>query len=119
MTRLQAIDPGRIIAMHPVAQRLPVHAILLCRLGRERPSSTNAIARRRRTCAPSPHLLAKLRSSDAVRSRQVIGIAALIRCPPGRESPQGYRIEAPRDSEPPRVNVNADWYYAVRTGTQG
>ena len=30
---LQAVDPGRIIAMHPVAQRLPVHAILLCRLG--------------------------------------------------------------------------------------
>src|ERR1700724_3204090 len=82
---------------------------------REWPSSTNAIASRRRTCAPSPHLLAKLRSSDAVRSKRVIGIAALIRCLLGRESPPGYRIEAPRDSEPPRVSVNADWYYIQST----
>jgi hypothetical protein len=43
----------------------------------------------------------------------VTGIAALIRCPLGRESPPGYRIELPRDSEPRRVNVNADWYYTV------
>src|SRR4249920_1067942 len=78
---------------------------------REWPSSTNAIARRRRTCAPSPHLLTKLRSSDAVRSKRVIAIAALIRYLLGRESPPGQRVERSRDSEPRRVNVNADWYY--------
>jgi transposase len=42
----------------------------------------------------------------------VIGIAALIRCPLGRQSPRGYRFEAPSDSQPRRVNVNADWYDA-------
>src|SRR5450631_265622 len=78
---------------------------------RERPSITNAIARRRRTCAPSPHLLTKLRSSDAVRSKRVIGIAALIRCLLGRESPPGHQVERSRNSEPRRVNVNAGSYY--------
>jgi hypothetical protein len=30
--------------------------------------------------------------------------------PPWARIAPGYRIELPRDSEPRRVNVNADWY---------
>jgi Transposase DDE domain group 1 len=40
----------------------------------------------------------------------VIAIAILIRCLPGRGTPPGHRIERLRDSAPPRVNVNPDWY---------
>jgi hypothetical protein len=49
----------------------------------------------------------------------VIGIAALIRCPLGRQSPRGYRFEAPSDSQPRRVNVNADWYDSGTYGLRG
>src|SRR5450432_2612462 len=33
MTRLQAVDAARIVAMHPITQGLPVHAVLLGRFG--------------------------------------------------------------------------------------
>jgi len=42
----------------PITPVFAGHAIQLGGFGRERPSSTNAIAKRRRTCAPSPATLA-------------------------------------------------------------
>jgi hypothetical protein len=52
--------------VHPVSQRLPIHPADLCRIGREAPWSTAAIANNRRACATSFACFANRRTSPAV-----------------------------------------------------
>ena len=77
-TRNQPGQALRVVAMHPVTQRLPVHAVKLRRLVREWPSRISAIASRRRTTAPSRVRPASSRNSDAECSSRVISIGLPI-----------------------------------------
>src|SRR5450432_247904 len=77
-------------------------------------SSTMATARRRRTCAPPRHLADIARSSPLVRSARVIVNGLPIRClHPANRSAGGIESEISEEGKPPRVGVNADWYYSV------
>ena len=62
-------QPGQaelVVAMHPVAQRLPVHPAQARRFSRETPSRTWAIANSRRLCAASRLFAAYARSAADV-----------------------------------------------------
>src|SRR3954470_24553887 len=77
---------------------------------RDRPSSTNARASMRRTCAPSVHLPASARNSALVWSAQVIFNVAPID-PPKRIACSGHRIRFLHHGEfDARVRVHAGWY---------
>jgi hypothetical protein len=69
----QARDALGVVAVHPVAQRLPVHAAL----GRRRPSSTSAIASIRRAVFASRVRAACRRKAAADGSVRVIATAIL------------------------------------------
>ena len=69
--RLQAGNALSIVAMHPVGQRLAIHATQGRPSARGRPSRTNAIAKMRRTCAPSMQREDNPRSAAAVCSTRV------------------------------------------------
>src|ERR1700727_2075745 len=64
-TRLQAVDPAVVVAMHPVPQGLSVHSGPLRASLRGSPSNASAIASSRRTWAASSLLLAAARRSAA------------------------------------------------------
>src|SRR5215213_8481159 len=77
---------------------------------RDRPSSTNAKASMRRTCAPSVHLPASARNSALVWSAQVTFDVAPID-PPKQIACSGHRIRFLHYGEfEPRVRVQAGWY---------
>jgi len=75
----QALHAAGVVAMHPIARRvcrsMPLSAAASLR---EWPSRTRARVRRRRTCAPSAHLLDSARRSELVWSIRVMPNAALI-----------------------------------------
>src|SRR3954453_4745614 len=80
---------------------------------RDRPSSTNARASMRRTCAPSVHLPASARNSALVWSAQVIFNVAPID-PPKQIACSGHRIRFLHHGEfDARVRVHAGWYYSL------
>src|SRR5271165_3569279 len=79
------------------------------------PSNTMARARRRRTCAPSRHLTDSARSSPLLRSVRVIVNGLPISClHRANRSAGGIESEINAEGNPPRVGVNADWYYMVK-----
>ena len=79
-TRTQSDGAFRVVAQHPVAQRLPIHAIERCAAAsRGWPSMTRAIASSRRTTAPSRVRTANSLNSVAEYSKRVISIGLPIR----------------------------------------
>jgi hypothetical protein len=78
---VQAGEPVRVVAMHPVPQRLPVHPGRRA-ASRERPSSTDARASMRRAAAASRQRTASRRSSAALSSCRVT--ATVIRVSPAK-----------------------------------
>ena len=90
---LKAIDPGRVVTMDPVPQRLPNHAVVRSRFAARPPFQNQGQRQSLRTCAPSGHLLAKDRSSQGVLSNRVTVRGAPIR------------------SHAIKLNLSAGWYY--------
>ena len=64
--RLQAFDAGRIVAMHPIAKGLSIHAVDSRRLAARPTVQNQRQSQLRRTCAPSEHLADSTRSSALV-----------------------------------------------------
>jgi len=82
--RHQTIDSGLIVAMHPVTQRLPIHARLSRSIRPRRALQHMAMASIRRVWALSVLFAASPRSCSGVWSVRVILTAGLIRTSPGR-----------------------------------
>src|ERR1700693_644087 len=114
MTRLQAVDPSRIVAMHPVAQRLPVHAILLCRLGAgtplqyQRDRQNAAHLRAITTLAGETPQLRRCPVQASDWDCRAHPMPPWARIAPGLSNRSAKGFGTPR-----RVNVNADWYHTA------
>ena len=90
----EPVQAVRVVADHPVAQRLAVHARAFGSRIRLMPSSALAMASMRRPMRASGSARASLRSTAAVRSRRIE--SARI-CPPSKSTMQGNHTHEARN----------------------
>ena len=75
-----ALDPLGVVAMHPVAQGLPIHAVERGRFGARAPLQNHRQGQDPSNLRPSGHRPPSARNSVPVCSVRVISRAAPIQC---------------------------------------